>query len=163
MAVIYQHIREQEWMCDRRWPLYPTNRAKRFSVKHLISAEICNTRGWGVEDLVDLLPLTWPLLGHSFLFSTVDAAYLSVSSLHCSPDAVEVLCLGVCGHTGCGLWWPSCVSFPCFSVLCVLLSFCSMLNVLEYVSRETAVAISAYSPFLSRLWQTGTHRRPCCA
>lgn len=69
----------------------------------------------------------------------------------------------VCGHTDWVSWWSSCVSILHFSVLCLLLTFCFMLNVLEYVSREIAVAISASSPFLSRLWQTGTHRRPCCA
>ena len=71
---------------------------KRFSVKHLLSAEICNTRRWGVKDLVDLLPLMWSLLGHSFLFSRVDSAHLPVSSRHCSPDAAKVLCLGVWAH-----------------------------------------------------------------
>lgn len=67
-------------------------------MEHLLSAETCNTRGWGVEDLVDLLPLMWSLLGHSFLFSTADSAHLPVSSLHCSPDGVKVLCLGVWAH-----------------------------------------------------------------
>lgn len=77
----------------------PNKQSKnRFCVKHLLSAEICNTRGWGIEDLVDLLPLTWSLLGHSFLFFTMDTAHLPVSSLHCSPNAVKVFCFGVWAH-----------------------------------------------------------------
>lgn len=141
----------------------PNKQSKnRFSVKHLLSAEICNTRGWGIEDLVDLLPLRWSLLGHSFLFFTVDSAHLLVSSLHCSPNAVKVFFLGVWAHRLRVAVAELCIVLY-FSVLCLLRTFCPMLNVLEYVSRGTAVAISASSPFLSRLWQTGTHRRPCCA
>lgn len=159
MAVIYQHIPEQEWLYHRRWLLY-TQQTKQKEIFCETPSVCWNLQhwGWGVEDLVDPLPFMRALLGHSILFSTVDSAHLPVSSLHCSPDA-KVLCLGVWAHRLGVVVAELCI----IPVLCLLLTFCSTWNMLEYVSRKTAVAISVSSPFLSRLSQTGTHRRPCCA
>lgn len=111
---------------------------------------------WGIADL----RIGWSLLGHNFLSSSVDSAHLPISSLHCSPSTVEVLHLVVWAHRLGDVMIELCVIPVENSVLFLLLI---LLSVLKCASSVIADMISAFSPFLSRLWQTGTHRRPCCA